>query len=54
MLKSLSAPLTFYPAYCFTLSPTYNSWARLSVTDVHALDERPGFEGLSIHFMVIP
>ena len=36
---------TFYPAYCFPLSPTYNTWARLTAKDVHALQERLGFEG---------
>lgn len=35
----------FYPAYCFQYSPTYNIWARLSISDVHALKERPGYEG---------
>lgn len=40
------APLTFYKAYCFrSLSPTYNEWARLAAVDVHALRERPEFEG---------
>ena len=39
------APLTFYPAYCFSLSPTHNTWARLSAFQVHALRERTGFEG---------
>ncbi len=40
------APLTFHKAYCFRpLSPTYNEWARLTAADVHALRERPEFEG---------
>lgn len=38
-------PLTFHPAYCFSLSPTYSTWARLTVSDVLALKEREGFEG---------
>ena len=47
MPKKALHPLVFYPAYCFPLSPTFNSWARLNVADVHALEERPGFEGRS-------
>ncbi|KAK4691823.1 hypothetical protein P7C71_g5261, partial [Lecanoromycetidae sp. Uapishka_2] len=50
MPKSLSTTLTFYPAYCFSLSPTYNTWARLTAADVHALHERPGFEGQKLYF----
>ena len=45
MQTSLSAPLKFYPAYCFSLSPTHEAWARLTARDVHALQERAGFEG---------
>ena len=37
--------LNFFPAYCFHLSPTYNTWAHLTASDIHALGERPGFEG---------
>lgn len=51
MPKTLSAPLTFYPAYCFALSPTHNTWARLTAADVHALKERAGFEGMSPIFL---
>ena len=44
------APLKFYPAYCFPLSPTHNTWARLTASQVHALRERTGFEGTySVH-----
>lgn len=45
MPNSLPTSLTFYPAYCFALSPTFNTWARLAAADVHALKERAGFEG---------
>lgn len=38
-------PPTFYPAYCFALSPTLHTWAKLTAADVHALTTRPGFEG---------
>lgn len=38
-------PLTFYPSYCYPLSPTYNTWVRLTAADVHALRERVGYEG---------
>lgn len=37
--------LTFYPSYCYPLSPTYNAWVRLTAADVHALRERAGYEG---------
>lgn len=46
MPKYLSTNPTFYPAYCFSLSPTYNTWARLTSADVHALKELSGFEGM--------
>lgn len=46
MPNSLSTALTFYPAYCFALSPTHNTWARLFASDVHALRERKGYEGI--------
>ncbi|MCJ1471041.1 hypothetical protein MMC07_009689 [Pseudocyphellaria aurata] len=42
--------LTFYPAYCLKYSPTYNTWARLTSTDVHALQERADYEGQNIYF----
>ena len=45
-----SAALIHYPAYCFSLSPTYNTWAKLSIKDVHALHERSGFEGQTRSF----
>ena len=41
-------PLTFYPAYCFSLSPTHNTWARLTAAQVHALRGRTGFEGTHV------
>ncbi|KAF6230357.1 hypothetical protein HO133_004699 [Letharia lupina] len=50
MPNPLPAPLTFYPAYCFSLSPTHNTWARLTAADVHALRERTGFEGQNLFF----
>ena len=45
MPKPCHAPLALYPAYCFSLSPTFNVWARLTAASVHALQERAGFEG---------
>ena len=44
MPNQLSAPINFYNAYCFDLSPTYNAWVKLTAADVHALQEREGFE----------
>ena len=49
MLSRETARLPFYPAYCFQLSPTCNSWARLTIADVHGLKERPGFEGKGLN-----
>ena len=43
-------PLTFYPAYCFPVAPTHNTWAKLTAADVHALRERSGFEGQNLYF----
>lgn len=34
-----------YPAYCFSKSPTYNTWVKLTARDVHNLRAEPGFEG---------
>ena len=41
-----STSFTFYNAYCFDLSPTYDVWAKLTVADIHALKERDGFQGI--------
>jgi len=38
--------LQIYPAYCFTSSPTYNKWVKLTAVDTHALRREPGFEGM--------
>ena len=53
MPKNPPVPLTFYPAYCFSLSPTYDTWARLTVAEVHALTEREGFEGTIPQYSLI-
>ncbi|MCJ1372468.1 hypothetical protein MMC20_003693 [Loxospora ochrophaea] len=37
--------LSFYPRYCFSASPTYNTWVKLTAAGVHALTTQPGFEG---------
>ncbi|KAH0544529.1 hypothetical protein FGG08_001301 [Glutinoglossum americanum] len=43
--------LEFYPSYCFAVaSPTYNVWAKLTATDVHALSERKEFVAQNIYF----
>ncbi|KAI9678859.1 MAG: hypothetical protein M1817_005919 [Caeruleum heppii] len=39
-----------YPAYCHALSPTFNTWVKLTAADVHSLDEVDGFEGQNIYF----
>ncbi|KAI4135987.1 MAG: hypothetical protein LQ347_000164 [Umbilicaria vellea] len=50
MPKLPPAPLIFYPAHCFPLSPTFNAWAKVTATEVHALQEHQGFEGQNIFF----
>ncbi|KAI4150913.1 MAG: hypothetical protein L6R39_002127 [Caloplaca ligustica] len=50
MRNTPSGSLVFYPHYCFQHSPTYNTWARLTAADVHALRARPGFEGQNTYF----
>jgi Telomere regulation protein Stn1 len=43
--------LTFYPAYCYTASPTYFTWVKLTAFDIHhALATRRGFEGQNLYF----
>ncbi|XP_014557171.1 hypothetical protein COCVIDRAFT_37283 [Bipolaris victoriae FI3] len=39
-----------YPAYCFGASPTFNTWVKLTVADVHALRSEKDFEGQRIYF----
>ncbi|KAI5777501.1 hypothetical protein EDC01DRAFT_732395 [Geopyxis carbonaria] len=40
---ALHPPLTFHPRYCYPLSPTYNTWARLTCADIHThITTRPG------------
>ncbi|KAK2758270.1 hypothetical protein FQN54_004115 [Arachnomyces sp. PD_36] len=36
--------LTFYPAFCHELSPTYFTWVKIAAVDVHKLQSRRGFE----------
>ncbi|MCJ1448424.1 MAG: hypothetical protein MMC23_008939 [Stictis urceolatum] len=43
-----TATLTFYPAYCFPSSPTYNKWVKLTAAGVRCLRERRGFEGIKL------
>ncbi|KAI9870178.1 MAG: hypothetical protein M1830_004557 [Pleopsidium flavum] len=42
--------LKYYPAYCFSVSPTLHTWVKLTAADVHALATREGFEGQKIYF----
>lgn len=42
----VSNPSSIYPAYCFSASPTYHKWVKLTATDVHALRREPTFEGM--------
>ncbi|PCG93298.1 hypothetical protein PENOC_088330 [Penicillium occitanis (nom. inval.)] len=42
--------LPFYPAFCFPASPTHFTWVKMSITDIHRLQSRRGFEGQNIYF----
>ncbi|KAI9841374.1 MAG: hypothetical protein M1837_000757 [Sclerophora amabilis] len=48
--RSSTNELTFYPAYCHPLSPTFNVWAKLTAADVHRLGARAGYEGQNVYF----
>ncbi|KAG5294503.1 OB-fold nucleic acid binding domain-containing protein [Histoplasma ohiense] len=43
-------PLTFYPAFCHKISPTFFTWVKMAAVDVHRLSLRPGFECQNICF----
>ncbi len=45
-----NGPAPIYPAYCFSASPTFNKWVKLTVVDIHALRQEKGFEGQNIFF----
>ncbi|MCJ1235924.1 hypothetical protein MMC14_003898 [Varicellaria rhodocarpa] len=49
---SSTISLTFYPAYCFPASPTFNTWSKLTAANVHALTHRKGFEGQKTYFFL--
>ena len=36
--------LIYYPSYCFRVSPTYNTWVRLTASDIHALTQPIEFD----------
>ncbi|CAA9956442.1 hypothetical protein P3342_000063 [Pyrenophora teres f. teres] len=43
-------PYRLYPAYCFRVSPTFNTWVKITAADVRALQTEKGFEGQRIYF----
>ncbi|KAI1173529.1 hypothetical protein F4777DRAFT_446729 [Nemania sp. FL0916] len=43
-------PLTYYPQYCFHLSPTINKWCPLRAADIVGLTRQPGFEDVGVFF----
>ncbi|PGH08730.1 hypothetical protein AJ79_05921 [Helicocarpus griseus UAMH5409] len=45
-----SAALTFYPAFCHKVSPTFFAWVKMAAIDVHRLKFRAGFEGQNLYF----
>ncbi|RHZ57086.1 OB-fold domain-containing protein [Aspergillus thermomutatus] len=50
MATAENGNLAFYPAFCFTASPTHFAWVKMAAVDVHRLKRRPGFEGQNIFF----
>jgi hypothetical protein len=38
-------PYRLYPAYCFSASPTFNTWVKLTAANVQALRSEPDFQG---------
>ncbi|KZF24882.1 hypothetical protein L228DRAFT_258389 [Xylona heveae TC161] len=48
--QPLQPPLRYYPAYCFPASPTFGTWAHLSIADVRRLDSIDGYDFQSIYF----
>ncbi|KAI9699967.1 MAG: hypothetical protein M1836_002501 [Candelina mexicana] len=51
-MTTLSVPAfqPVYPLSCFSASQTFNSWAKLTAADVHALRTVPEYEGWNIYF----
>lgn len=47
-------PLKYYPAYCFSVSPTFHTWVKVTAADVHALKTREGFEGTLLLYLSGP
>ncbi|TEA21123.1 Protein stn1 [Colletotrichum sidae] len=43
-------PAGLYPQYCLRLSPTFNTWCLLHVSDVHTLSSVPDFEVQGFYF----
>jgi len=40
-----AAATTFYPAFCFKVSPTHFAWVKMTAAEMHRLKSRQGFEG---------
>lgn len=45
--------LPFYPAFCFPASPTHFTWVKMSITDMHRLQPRRGFEGTTTYLSTL-
>ncbi|KAI9811247.1 MAG: hypothetical protein M1827_005579 [Pycnora praestabilis] len=50
MTTVLPASPRDYSAYCYSASPTFNTWVKLTAANVHALQIKSGFEGQNIYF----
>ncbi|KAL4803521.1 hypothetical protein BDV18DRAFT_163078 [Aspergillus unguis] len=51
--SNVTAPkprLTFYPAFCFTASPTHFAWVKIGAADVHRLKRRVEFGEQGLFF----
>ncbi|KAI9697143.1 MAG: hypothetical protein M1820_007878 [Bogoriella megaspora] len=47
MSKATRKKAYIYPAWCFSASPTYNTWVKFTAADVHRLQKaKGGFEGI--------
>jgi hypothetical protein len=42
---SSATPTTFYPAFCFKVSPTHFAWVKMTAAEMRRLKPRKGFEG---------
>ena len=44
-VQSAATTTTFYPAFCFMVSPTHFAWVKMTAAEMRRLKPRKGFEG---------